>query len=117
MSETRKIPGMQVITDPAFNDWFRRKQEEFFWCLRQPRIVNMYAGQVVVVHDRVILGNGPNSGEALEDARKKAAERGTALPAPGELLFVPIPPSAELPAVPTPPGEWTAAITPPPGER
>jgi hypothetical protein len=56
----------------AWLEWFERQQANYFWCLGQPDILERYAGQVVILHEHVILGSGTGSQEALEDARQRA---------------------------------------------
>jgi hypothetical protein len=75
----------------AWLEWFERQKADYFWCLNQIDVLDRYSGQVVVLHNRVILGSGHGAQEALDDARKRADDSGMALPGGRELLLVPIP--------------------------
>ncbi len=75
----------------AFVEWFLKQQEDYFWCLNQLDIRERYRGQIVVLHNRQILGHGPGSVEARENARERVAAQGAVLPPAAELLLVVIP--------------------------
>src|ERR1700730_2937858 len=75
----------------AFVEWFHKQKDDYFWCLNQPDVLERYAGQVVVLHNRVVLGSGPGHLQAKEDARRQVETRGETLPPAADLLFVVIP--------------------------
>jgi hypothetical protein len=75
-----------MVEDPAANyDWFMSQ-----WELR-----NRYAGQVVILHDRKVLGSGTNYREAEESMRAAAAAENRKLPE-HSLLYVHVPLPADL---------------------
>jgi hypothetical protein len=84
-------PKMTPEQRKAFLEWFHRQQEDYFWCLNQLDICERYRGQVVVLHDRKILGSGIGGREAKEDALQRLEAQGAQLPPVSEILYVPIP--------------------------
>jgi len=64
--------------------------KEYAWFVRQQENIDRYRGQVVALHNRVVLGSGAGHLEALEDARRRAEAEGRTLPEQ-ELFFFPVP--------------------------
>jgi hypothetical protein len=75
----------------AFVKWLRQAQEDYLWCLNQHEVLERYPGQVVVLHNRRIIGHGIGTPEARQDAQDKAKARGETLPPKDQLVLVPIP--------------------------
>jgi hypothetical protein len=65
-------------------------EADYRWCRQQRDLLASYSGQVVVFHNRTILGNGVDHHAALENARARAVGKDRALPAHG-LLFLVVP--------------------------
>src|SRR5689334_16045514 len=116
MSEENRR-GMRECKDPVANERFRRACDEYLWWMHNARIRDAYAGQVIIVHNQKILGSGPGSLEALQDAQKKAEEAGTPLPPQGEMMFVPIPPAMPDVFLAFALEDPTAMTPSPPGEQ
>jgi hypothetical protein len=74
-----------------FVEWFLKQQEDYFWCLNQLDIRERYRGQIVVLHNRQIIGSGPGSVEARENARQRVVAQGEVMPPTADLLLVVIP--------------------------
>jgi hypothetical protein len=75
----------------AFVEWFLKQQADYFWCLNQLDILERYPGQIVVLHDRKVIGSGAGTVEAREDAKRQVEARGETLPPSNDLLCVVIP--------------------------
>ena len=75
----------------AAAEWQHRQTEDYLWALGQADLSERYRGQVVAMHNRVVLGSGVTGLAAREDARHRAAERGDQLPPEGEWLYVIMP--------------------------
>jgi hypothetical protein len=70
---------------------WEQAEADYDWCLSQPpEVLRPYAGQVIVVHQRTILGSGVDHREALENARQQVAAHGRPFPEVG-LVFVVVP--------------------------
>src|SRR4051794_14571031 len=82
---------IRVINDPVYLEWFNRMQGDALWFLGQENLVEQYRGNVVVLHNRRIIGRGNDHSEAKEDARRQVEARGEVLPPVSELLFIPLP--------------------------
>src|SRR5262245_665299 len=92
MSEAKcDRPEMTSEHNPELAAQLRKYQEDYFWCMKQTDLLLRYKDQILILHDRKILGSGPTGPEAWEDARRRATERGEPLPARKELMvfFVP----------------------------
>jgi hypothetical protein len=75
-----------------------RQERDWEWCMRQPEILQKYAGQVVVVHRERLVGHGVDHWEALHDAMMNIEGKATEpTPPQRELTFIAIP---ELPPTP-----------------
>jgi hypothetical protein len=85
--ETNETPEQKS----AFVEWFQHQQADYFWCMAQQEIRERYRAQVVVLHQRRVLGSGPDHVEALADARTRVEQQGGSLPPVNELLLIPIP--------------------------
>jgi hypothetical protein len=59
--------------------------------MRQADILRDYAGRVIVLHERQVLGSGRDHLEALDDARQRVEAAGQSLPERAALLFVAVP--------------------------
>jgi hypothetical protein len=106
MSVADNRRDIKVIDDPAYTEWFTRMQGDVTWFLGQAGLVQRYAGNVVLLYHRQVVGRGEDHVQAKEDARRYFEARGEALPPPSELLFIPLSgSSAPEPAVPLPNGE------------
>ena len=75
----------------AWVEWFEKQKADYIWCLRQPEIVARYQGQVLVLHERNILGSGRDSLQALHDAQERVAAQNQPFPPRRDILFVVIP--------------------------
>jgi hypothetical protein len=58
--------------------------------VRQPENIARYRGQVVVLHNRVVLGSGAGHVEAMADARRRAEAENRSL-LEQELFLFPVP--------------------------
>jgi hypothetical protein len=85
--ETNETPEQKR----AFAEWFQRQQADYFWCMAQLEIRERYRGQVVVLHQRRVLGSGADHVEALADARGRVERQGRSLPPVKELQLIPLP--------------------------
>src|SRR5262245_11051064 len=94
--ESNGCLGPTAEQNRAFLAWFEKQQADGRWCLSQPDILKRYAGRVVVVHNRTILGSGRDDLEARDDAFRQAQTMGSTLPAERDLLFLVIPDQAWL---------------------
>jgi hypothetical protein len=65
-------------------------QEDYDWWLGQSDLREQYAGRVVILHNRSVLGSGANHREAFDNARRLAEEQGRTLPERG-LFFLAVP--------------------------
>src|SRR5258708_37797759 len=79
-----------LITDPVFNEWFAKQQADILWFLGQHEVLARYPGQVVVLHNRIVIGSGRDHLEAMADARRQTAQRGEPLPDAWRMLFIPV---------------------------
>jgi hypothetical protein len=75
----------------AWSEWFQRYQADYLWCLNQRDLRERYAGQVVILHNRVVLGSGYSGAEARADARQRLEARGESMPAENALLIMIVP--------------------------
>jgi hypothetical protein len=91
MSEHDQRDEPRVIHDPVYAAWFQRMQGDALWFLGQQELVERYAGSVVVLHNRQVIGRGKNHSQAKDDACRQVQEKGEVLPPLSELLFIPLP--------------------------
>jgi hypothetical protein len=68
---------------------------DYDWFMNQPDLRARYAGLLVILRNRVVLGSGSDHAQALEDARRRATEEKRPLTEHG-LLFVPVPESTSF---------------------
>jgi hypothetical protein len=71
---------------PFLDDREKQIQDDYEWCLHDPEVRRLYAGQVVVAHQKRIWGTGPNHTAAFQ-----AAQRDPACPPSRDLAFVVVP--------------------------
>lgn len=76
-----------------WGEWAAMMEQEYLWCLGQRDIQKQYAGKIVILYHRQILGSGNTHREALQDARSRATASGQTVPEVSEFLYVPIPES------------------------
>jgi hypothetical protein len=65
----------------------RDPAKDYAWFMRQPENIAHYAGKIVLLHHRTVLGSGADYTEAAEDARRRAAAEDRALPPQDEVLM------------------------------
>jgi hypothetical protein len=87
--------------------WLAQHWQDWRWCMGQANILRDYAGQVIVLHERQVLGSGQGHLEALEDARQRVEAAGQSLPERAALLFVVVPEPVTFPPLFFPPAEQT----------
>jgi hypothetical protein len=75
----------------AWLEWFERQKADYFWCLNQVDLRERYAGQVVMMHRRVVLGSGASVAEARDEAKRCLEARGETLPSESDLLIMIVP--------------------------
>ncbi len=76
-------------------DVITRAEEDYRWWYHQGDNRLRYAGQVIVLHQRELVGSGPDMNEAWEAAQRWFAERGRSFPDASELLCLPVPPTLD----------------------
>jgi hypothetical protein len=62
-------------------------EADYIWCRGQRDLLAQHAGQVVVFHNRTLVGSGADHHEAMKDVRERAARENRPVPSAG-LLFV-----------------------------
>src|SRR4051812_43354057 len=75
----------------AFMEWFRRQRDDYFWCLNNKESREKYAGRVVALCGRTVLGSGRDDLEASEDVKRNLETRGEPVPSQHENQFIVIP--------------------------
>lgn len=85
-------PDTDTVGDPEFASWFQMFQEAFLWFTNQPELCERHGGRAVVLHKRQVIGEGPTPFDAEEDARRRAADRGSKLPPAKERCAFLVPP-------------------------
>jgi hypothetical protein len=68
-------------------------KDAFFWLYNQPEVCERYADQVVIVHERQVVGHGASEEEALEAAKRFFTGLGQPMPPPGHLAIMVAPTS------------------------
>jgi hypothetical protein len=95
MSEASNGWGEATIErNPLVAEQLRKFQEDYLWCLNQVDLRERYANQVVILHDRKVIGSGESSAQAREAARQALAAQGTAFPSESEIHILIVPPMA-----------------------
>jgi hypothetical protein len=92
MSEADNGRGDTVLEhNPELAAQLRKHQEEYLWCMKQTELLHRHADQILILHDRQVIGSGSTGPEAWQDAERHAAEQGNALPPRGQLLVFVVP--------------------------
>jgi hypothetical protein len=76
-------PGQHTSETP----WLAQHWQDWQWCMGQADILRDYAGQVIVLHERQVLGSGQGHLEALEDAQQRVEAAGQSLPEDPALII------------------------------
>ncbi len=74
----------------------RKFQEDYLWCLNQVDLRQRYANQVVILHNRTVIGHGESGGQARESARQALQQCGEPFPPEKDLVILIMPPMAWL---------------------
>ena len=97
MSETNNGRRDATIErNPAATECLRKYQEDYFWCLSQADLRQRYASQVVILHERRVIGHGETGAQAREAAHQAFQQRGEPFPSENDLLVVLMPPMTWL---------------------
>ncbi|MGD9711955.1 MAG: hypothetical protein AB7V46_07825 [Thermomicrobiales bacterium] len=92
---------MMIEHNPRLAERLRKFQEDYLWILTQVTLREQYKNQVVILHDRRVIGSGRTDVEAKADARQQAASRAETLPPDDETTIVLVPAMAWI-EVPNP---------------
>ena len=78
--------GVVTRFDPTAREIKERCFADLRWFVSQPEHFERYAGLVVLLRDREVIGSGRDELEALADAQQRAAQQGKTLPPSHELF-------------------------------
>ena len=100
MSDNDHGNGMRPKLNPVEVAQMQKQHADFLWCLNHSDLAKQYAEQVVVVHERQVIGSGATFEEARTDAVRRWEEKGGPFPADRDLLMFMMPPMVYLEVYP-----------------